>query len=414
MPIENSAQLSKKPRVLVVDDSRVMRKAISRVLDAQFDLIETEDGEAGWEALLGDEAIELIISDVEMPRLDGHALLTRIRGSEVARIREIPVIVITGAEDEPAKERAYACGATGFVIKPIDGSKLLSHIRTYLKSDQAPAIPPPVETPPPSAEDEANKDPLTHLYNRRFFMQRGTQEISFAKRHNSPLSLIKLDIDNFKTIFETYGDQVADKILTKLAALLLAKIRQEDTAGRLGGTEFAVLLPSAQQVEAAVLAERLSAAVGAEILEHEGARIPLTISAGVVAWDDAMETIEKFLIQAEKHLRMAKGAGGNRVHSHTAKQPTQLNNTGFANDTTSPKQTKEARPMPAPAAEPTIDAALQMLANGDIAKLESHLPALTLRILPLLDLCNRKLGLGLSFAIESLKEKLTEYTNSLN
>src|SRR5713226_1869746 len=136
MLIENIAQLSKKPRILVVDDSRVMRKAISRILDSQFDLVETEDGEAGWEALLGDEAIDVIITDVEMPRLDGHALLARIRSSEVARIREMPTIVITGAEDEPAKQKAYACGATDFVIKPIDGPQLLACMRTHLKSDQ--------------------------------------------------------------------------------------------------------------------------------------------------------------------------------------------------------------------------------------------------------------------------------------
>ena len=132
MLTENRLELSRKPRILVVDDSRVMRKAISRTLNPHFDLVEAEDGEAGWEALLGDEAIDVIITDVEMPRLDGHALLTRIRSSELMRIREIPVIVITGAEDEPAKQRAYACGATDFVIKPIDGVQLLARTRAHL------------------------------------------------------------------------------------------------------------------------------------------------------------------------------------------------------------------------------------------------------------------------------------------
>ncbi len=410
MLTENSLELNRKPRILVIDDSRVMRKAISRILNPQFDLIETEDGEAGWEALLGDEAIDVIITDVEMPRLDGHALLTRIRSSEIMRIREMPVIVITGAEDEPAKQRAYACGATDFVIKPIDGVQLLACTRAQLKPDQIPGK--PAETTAALAGEEANRDPLTQLYNRRFFMQRGEQDIAFAKRHNSPLSLVKLDIDNLKTIFDKYGDHAADNILVKLAQILLAKMRQEDTVGRLGGTEFAVLLPSAQHVEAAALAERLSAAVRAEIFEHEGVRIPITISIGVVTWDDySIDTIDKFLAQAEKHLRLAKGAGGNRLHTNAAKEPAKSNQPDATGDTGS-RAVNGEKPIPAPvsASAPTIDIALHMLADGDIAALEPHLPVLTLRILPLLDLCNKKLGLGLSFAIESLKEKLADYT----
>jgi two-component system, cell cycle response regulator len=450
MLIENSAQLSKKPRILVIDDSRVMRKAISRILDSQFDLIETEDGEAGWEALLGDEAIDVIITDVEMPRLDGHALLTRIRSSEVARIREIPAIVITGAEDEPAKQKAYACGATDFVVKPIDGTQLLACMHTHLKSDHLSSK--PAETAAALlTKEEANRDPLTQLYNRRFFMQHGEQDIAFAKHHSSQLSLIKLDIDNFKIIFGKYGDDTADNILAKLAQVLLAKIRQEDTAGRLAGTEFAVLLPSAQHVEAMVLAERLSAAVKAEIFEHDGVRIPITISMGVITWDDSIETIEKFLAQAEKHLRLAKGTGGNRLHTNAAKESAKSSDTPPSNadtvvkvngekpiptpvrslepivlqmpamgdlaelasntDTIVEINRKKPIPIPAPSLELTIDAALQMLANGDLAELESHLPTLTRRIVPLLDLCNKRLGLGLSFAIESLKEKLADYTD---
>jgi diguanylate cyclase (GGDEF)-like protein len=325
------------------------------------------------------------------------------------RIREIPVIVITGAEDEPAKQRAYACGATDFVIKPIDGVQLLARTRAHLKLDQVPDK--QAEATAVLAAEEANRDPLTQLYNRRFFMQRGEQDISFAKRHNSPLSLVKLDIDNLKTIFDKYGDHAADNILVKLAKILAAQIRQEDTAGRLGGTEFAVLLTSARDAEATVLAERLCAAVNTETFEHEGARIPITISVGVVTWDDySIDTIEKFLAQAEKHLRLAKSAGGNRFHSIEAKGPAESTPTDATGSPAQPPIKKQPVPTTVSAPAPTVDSALEMLAMGDIAKLEPHLPALTLRILPLLDLCNKRLGLGLTFAIESLKEKLVDHT----
>src|SRR3989344_5207418 len=82
-------------RVLVVDDSRVIRKAVGKILGSEFDMVEAEDGEAGWQQLVQDEHIELVVADVEMPRLDGYALICRIRAADPERVRSVPVIVIT-------------------------------------------------------------------------------------------------------------------------------------------------------------------------------------------------------------------------------------------------------------------------------------------------------------------------------
>lgn len=118
-----------RSRVLVVDDSAVIRKAISRVLDTDYDLLEAHDGEAGWEALKKYHDLGVVISDVQMPKLDGYGMICRIRADDDPKVRDVPVIVITSAEDDITRERAYACGANDFILKPIDSEQLLSCVR---------------------------------------------------------------------------------------------------------------------------------------------------------------------------------------------------------------------------------------------------------------------------------------------
>ena len=120
-----------RPQVLVVDDSRVIRKAIDRVLGQEFDLVEAEDGEAGWEVLAKDARTQVVISDIQMPRLDGYGMICRIRAADDPRLRTLPIIVITSAEDDTTKERAYACGANDFILKPIDSHQLLGCVQNH-------------------------------------------------------------------------------------------------------------------------------------------------------------------------------------------------------------------------------------------------------------------------------------------
>lgn len=131
---------SERSRVLVVDDSAVIRKAISRVLDTEYDLVEANDGEAGWEALKNNQDLGVVISDVQMPKLDGYGMICRIRADEDPGVRDVPVIVITSAEDDVTRERAYACGANDFILKPIDSEQLLSCVRTHTAGQGGSAI----------------------------------------------------------------------------------------------------------------------------------------------------------------------------------------------------------------------------------------------------------------------------------
>src|SRR5579864_4901541 len=126
-----------KQRVLIVDDSKIVRTTIGRLIRSSFDVREEANGEAGWKAISTDPAIMVVFSDIQMPELDGFGLLERVRKSEDPRIRELPVIVISGDEDDATKKRARAAGANDFITKTSDGTEILSRIDNLLRLVEA-------------------------------------------------------------------------------------------------------------------------------------------------------------------------------------------------------------------------------------------------------------------------------------
>ncbi len=124
-----------RPCILVVDDSRVVRLTIVRALAPYFNIVEAENGVAAWRMVGQNSRIELIITDIQMPEMDGYTFICKVRAAEDSALRDMPVIVITGAEDEITRERAYACGATDFVLKPFNTKQLLNCINSQLAHD---------------------------------------------------------------------------------------------------------------------------------------------------------------------------------------------------------------------------------------------------------------------------------------
>lgn len=122
-----------KPLILVADDSRLIRKTIIKMLGDRYDIIECVDGVAAWAQIQHNSAIDLAITDIDMPNMDGYGVLCRVRASESERLQNVPMIVITGAEDEITKERAFACGANDFILKPINADQLRTCVNDFLE-----------------------------------------------------------------------------------------------------------------------------------------------------------------------------------------------------------------------------------------------------------------------------------------
>jgi two-component system, cell cycle response regulator len=121
-------ELPVRPRVLIADDSRIVRATLIKHIEGMFDFREALDGEQAWEALLLDQSIRVVITDLTMPKLDGYGLLKRIRESKVSRIRNIPVVVVSGSDEQEERDRAKAAGATDLITKGIGTAQLLSRL----------------------------------------------------------------------------------------------------------------------------------------------------------------------------------------------------------------------------------------------------------------------------------------------
>ncbi len=123
-----SLDIPVKPRVLIADDSRIVRASLIKHIEGLFDFREALDGEQAWETLLIDPSIRIVITDLSMPKLDGYGLLQRIRSSKIGRIRSLPVVVVSGSDEQAERDRAKAAGATDLITKGIDTAQLLSRL----------------------------------------------------------------------------------------------------------------------------------------------------------------------------------------------------------------------------------------------------------------------------------------------
>ncbi len=121
-------------RILVVDDSRTVRAAINKVLRAHFEVIQAEDGEDAWQQLTQTPGIRMVITDIMMPNLDGYGLICRIRAAEGEAIKSMPIVVITSSDDAITRERAHACGANDFIVKPVEFSDLIERANFHTEA----------------------------------------------------------------------------------------------------------------------------------------------------------------------------------------------------------------------------------------------------------------------------------------
>lgn len=164
-------------------------------------------------------------------------------------------------------------------------------------------------------KEEANKDYLTNLYNKRYFDEVSHNLIEIAKRQNSPISVIMIDIDFFKNINDTYGHIVGDEVIKNIASLLIKNTRKSDIVSRFGGEEFAILLPNTNKKDAKEIAEKLRNIIEEHIIILENTKeIKLTISLGVCQMNlKCDENISKVIDNADIALYQAKKQGRNKV-----------------------------------------------------------------------------------------------------
>ncbi len=301
------------PRVLIIDDSKLARAAIRMVLEGEFEVVEAEDGEQGWKVLRGDDRIRVVITDANMPVLDGYGLIERIRQQPEEWLRRIPIVMVTSAEEKAARVRALELGVTDFFNKPVYKTVFLDKVRTHVHLGQTTRK--LIETSSALA-DEGAIDPVTHLNSQRYFLERIGQDLAYAKRHSQNLSSIFLEVDQFDELVHQRGDDISEHLLCWVAEQLKETARTEDTIARMQGSRFVVTMVNSGRLEAAVLGDRLRKLITSAEFIHQNTTIPITVSLCLVCVGrDPIDTVDDFMEFAERRLMRAKADGGNLMVS---------------------------------------------------------------------------------------------------
>lgn len=302
-----SIQKSKSDRIMViVDDSAINRKILSKIFHELYTIVEAENGQDAYLYLEKNfSAIDIVLLDLVMPVMDGFQMLERMKNCE--QLRNIPVIITTQT-GEDSEARALAIGAADFIPKPYNKEVALHRVSNVLAQSKLRAIERERELAREVEEIryKAEHDSLTGLYNRAA-MEAAINSF-FAGHEKAGGTLFMLDIDNFKSVNDTFGHDKGDELLVQISNLLLSSFREEDVAARLGGDEFAVFVPvllplTDLQQRAKALCERLE-------IQLDGIKISATIGiANAPLHGSDYQTLYK---NADSALLAAKRLGKNQ------------------------------------------------------------------------------------------------------
>jgi two-component system cell cycle response regulator len=299
-------------KILVIDDEVEVRKAIVESLRRDgYDVCEAGDGRVGLE-YLERQPFELVLADIVMPQMDGLALVR----AAIQRGYPAAYIVMTAYDSVESAVEAMKSGAADYLPKPFPLDLLRLVVARTLHAQRLAARAKQVDL----YERLAQTDGLTELNNYRFFQQRLGIELNRAQRFNRPLSLIMLDLDDFKAYNDIYGHQSGDQALRKLAWLLQRSSRSYDLVARYGGDEFVIILPETSKKMAAEVAERIRGAIERAAFECEGPALDghFTASLGVAGFPEDATEKGDLIRKADLALYRAKICGRNRVSHYDA------------------------------------------------------------------------------------------------
>jgi len=304
--------------ILVVDDEADIKDSIHEFIQKSgYNSLTASTAEEALE-LLKSNRVSVIITDIILPGKDGLYLTDLIKQEY-----DIDVIVMTAYIDDYSYEEVINMGASDLVFKPFRFEELLLRLKRVLRERQF-------------AKERirmlgklqklAITDGLTKLYNSRHFYNQLEVEIGRCSRYNHSLTLLLLDVDNFKVYNDSYGHLEGDKVLVRIGQIIKSCLRKIDSAYRYGGEEFTVILPETNGQKANNVAQRIRTAVELESFFPEpGKAVTITVSVGVTEYFKK-EKLSTFIKKADQAMYNAKADGGNRISSLLTVEKSNNNN----------------------------------------------------------------------------------------
>ena len=287
-----------KIHVLVVDDSATIRNAIAKHLGEAYFTIHASNGQEAWQLIQSNDSVSLVFADMHMPVMNGMLLLKQIRTSDCEHISNLPVIMITGHEDnEAAKQASYSMGATDFISKPFTALDIISRAGSYTKLNQK------ITT----LEQNVTYDTLTELVNRRGLQELGDKAISGSHRHQFELSILAMQIANTDEVQSKYDKSIAEQIIVSVANNIKKSLRTEDVLAHLGSGQFVALLPMTNTFKSHILALRIQKTINNLAFEMEDDTIRIKLAVGLNSTEGYSRhiTFTELSLQTEKTLQVS-------------------------------------------------------------------------------------------------------------
>ena len=285
-------------RILIVDDMPPNVKVLTAWLGSEHYVVSTAAN--GFEALakIEAEAPDIVLLDAMMPGLDGFETCRRIKDDPATA--HIPVIMVTALSEVDDLVRGFDAGADDFLIHPVDGRALIARVRSQLRRKRNNE----------RVLEEALVDPLTGAFNRRYFDAHAPRLAARCRAARKSLAVLMVDVDTLKQVNDTHGHGAGDRVLKEVVNRAKFALRPLDLVARMGGDEFAIVMPETNLAAAIQIAERLCSRIGEAPIEG----VAVTVSIGAAASrPDEEEALDTTLQRADAALYDAKRAAGNRV-----------------------------------------------------------------------------------------------------
>lgn len=296
-------------KVLVADDSAVYRKLMEQTLDpAQYPILFAKTGHSAVR-LFEQHHPALVITDWMMPDFTGIELCRQIRANPQASYTYI--IIVTSVSEKENVVKGLAAGADDYLTKPFHPDELSARVAVGRRIVD---LQRQIETKNQLLQELALTDALTGLPNRRAIEGWADRQLSGAARHNFPFWVVMADLDNFKSVNDTYGHDVGDTVLKAFGEILKANSRRSDICGRIGGEEFLMVLTHADERNVRTVVERILNQLRQCRFSIGDETITVTASFGVSGFHGKVPpAFAKLVSQADKALYSAKRAGRNRI-----------------------------------------------------------------------------------------------------
>lgn len=291
--------------ILIVDDDTTVVMSLYKVMSDIGRVRFAGTAEQAFN-MISEKHPDLILLDIELPDANGLDVCTKLKA--MPSTQEIPILVITSHADLGFEESVFQAGAGDYVHKPLNPRVLAARSKTHLAYCHALKL----------LDKQARTDQLTQLANRWVFDERLASELARSKRQHSPISLIMLDIDNFKPFNDQFGHIDGDKCLQAISSVLKdSTLRPGDLVARYGGEEFAVLLPETDVTGVQKVAERIRARVEALNIVHADTAVHPMVTVSVGCTTSANGSVEdgiSALRIADQALYQSKHTQKNCVH----------------------------------------------------------------------------------------------------